>query len=513
MPYEIFIAILVASYLLLRQRFLHPPHRARFPPGPKPKLLIGNLYDIPGKRDWEVYDKWAKKYGEIVHYRIAGQSTIVLNSYKVANALLESRSSIYSDRPHLVMLRDLMGERGTALAPYGETWKKQRKLYNQRMNRRSVKQYQSIQTTCVNRLLKELLESPESYATYIRHMAGSVVVQISYGVEIPWNKFEQYVALSDRNSEAVIQAMRPGEYLVDTFPILKYMPSWIPGAQFKVIAKQTRQDLQQALDGPFREIKNNFLKGSRSPSIVSDELSRLGSTNEDEEEVDVVKVVAASIAEAGTGTTTFTTLWFILAMVLYPEVQKNAQKELDTVIGSDRLPTFEDYQSLPYIEAILKEAHRWYPVAVTGVPHFTTVEDVYEGYSIPANSVVITNNWKILRDESIYSDPWTFKPERFLPDDPKDMPPDPRLIGVFGWGRRICPGRHLADGTVWLAIVSVLALFNISKARDKNGNEIDVEYAKELSDSTFLSCPKEFPCALKPRSKDAELLIKQLDPN
>ena len=53
-------------------------------------------------------------------------------------------------------------------------------------------------------------------------------------------------------------------------------------------------------------------------------------------------------------------------MTLYPDVQKKAQEELDTLIDRDRLPTFSDRPYLPYIEAILKEAHRWYPVVILG---------------------------------------------------------------------------------------------------------------------------------------------------
>lgn len=62
---------------------------------------------------------------------------------------------------------------------------------------------------------------------------------------------------------------------------------------------------------------------------------------------------------------------FFLAMTVYPEVQRKAQVELDKVIGRSRLPSFEDRANLPYIEAIVKEVHRWLPVAALGdcLPH------------------------------------------------------------------------------------------------------------------------------------------------
>ena len=75
---------------------------------------------------------------------------------------------------------------------------------------------------------------------------------------------------------------------------------------------------------------------------------------------------------------------FILAMTLHPEVQKKAQEELDSVIGHDRLPTFEDQPELPYIQAIVNETVRFHPVAPLGAAHMSRSEDFYAGYRIPA---------------------------------------------------------------------------------------------------------------------------------
>ena len=78
-----------------------------------------------------------------------------------------------------------------------------------------------------------------------------------------------------------------------------------------------------------------------------------------------------------------TQTFFILAMTLHREVQEKAQAEIDRVIGSDRLPTFEDRRSLPYVEAVYREVLRWRPVAPLGFPHCTTADDVYNGFYIP----------------------------------------------------------------------------------------------------------------------------------
>lgn len=66
-----------------------------------------------------------------------------------------------------------------------------------------------------------------------------------------------------------------------------------------------------------------------------------------------------------------------------PDVQKKAQHEIDGVVGRDRLPTYDDWDSLPYTEAILREVLRWRPVLPLGVPHRVTADDIYKGYLIP----------------------------------------------------------------------------------------------------------------------------------
>lgn len=66
---------------------------------------------------------------------------------------------------------------------------------------------------------------------------------------------------------------------------------------------------------------------------------------------------------AGSHTTVSTLLNFILAMVLYPEVARKAREEIDRVVGTDRLPAMSDRPNLPYLECILLETFRWYPVA------------------------------------------------------------------------------------------------------------------------------------------------------
>ena len=81
-------------------------------------------------------------------------------------------------------------------------------------------------------------------------------------------------------------------------------------------------------------------------------------------------------------------------MLHFPEVMRKAQAEIDSVTGPDRMPEYEDYDSLPYIIAVGNEALRWRPVAVLGgTPHASTADDVYNDMFIPNGSTVFANLW------------------------------------------------------------------------------------------------------------------------
>lgn len=81
-----------------------------------------------------------------------------------------------------------------------------------------------------------------------------------------------------------------------------------------------------------------------------------------------------------------------------------AQRMIDEVVGKDRLPSFEDRENLPYLEAIVEEIFRWRPITSAGKPHRNMAEDEYEGYFIPKGSVIIPNHWAIGRDESVFGE-------------------------------------------------------------------------------------------------------------
>jgi cytochrome P450 len=158
---------------------------------------------------------------------------------------------------------------------------------------------------------------------------------------------------------------------------------------------------------------------------------------------------------AGSETTSTTLMWWMLAMIAFPEAQSKAQAELDSVVGRARLPTFADAPRLPYVSAIIKEVLRWRPVAPLGVPHEAIEDDWYEGMFIPKGATCVANVWQCNHDRAVFGDDADeFRPERHL-DDKGKLIPGPAETNKeghvsFGFGRRICVGKHLANESLFI---------------------------------------------------------------
>ena len=168
-------------------------------------------------------------------------------------------------------------------------------------------------------------------------------------------------------------------------------------------------------------------------------------------------------------------------MLAYPETQARAQAELDAVVGRARLPTFADYPLLPYTRAMVKEILRWRTVAPLGLPHRITEDDWYEGMFIPKGTICISNIWHMNRDPEIYGENAAhFDPARHL-DTSVDIAPGPSDAATkeghvsYGFGRRLCPGRYVANNSLFIDIAIMLWAMKIERMKDASGQLLPLD--------------------------------------
>ncbi|KAJ3550347.1 hypothetical protein NM688_g5092 [Phlebia brevispora] len=493
----LYFALIAAAVSFVWGRFFNmkPP----FPPGPPSDPILGHIRSFPRRGKTEKWYEWSKTYGDVMYFDLLGRPLVVLSSERAAVDLLEKRSVQYSDRPYSSPVHLLKWEGTLAFLPYGNAFYQQRKLFRDALAPQRCVAVREIQLRRVHKLLSNLHRNPEEVEHHIGRYAVSVVMEMTYGCGRVNADTDRYVALAKRVEED-LQAINDAAIL-DLFPLLRHLPHWLPGPSFIRYVFDTRRDHHEMKALPFEQLRQDISEGKARPSFTSTNLEQMIRTHTDTpENIELLRTASMHMWTTGSDTTWAAISTFILAMVIHPEVQRKAQDEIDRVIGSSRLPEFNDRDSLPYLECVLQECRRWHPSAPLAVPHRATEDDLYQGMFIPKGATIIANSRAITMDETVYRDPHEFCPERFLPERGEPYP----TKSFFGYGRRVCPGRYLADASIWIAAANILAVYNIRKAKDEHGRDItpDAKFTEAL-----ISHPEPFRCDIHARNSHASTLI------
>jgi cytochrome P450 len=199
-------------------------------------------------------------------------------------------------------------------------------------------------------------------------------------------------------------------------------------------------------------------------------------------------------------------------MILFPDVAQTAREELDRVCGT-RLPTLADAENLPYIRGCVKESMRWMPTAILGVPHAVIRDDEYMGFKIPKGAGVMWNVWAIHNDPRRHADPRRFDPQRYLHDTQtaaeaaNNADASKRDHFLFGAGRRLCQGMHIAERSLYLAISRLLWAFEFDPASDAEGKVVMPD-ADDLTEGMLVQ-PRPFLAKIVPRDEMKAALVKE----
>ncbi|KAF5710714.1 oxidoreductase [Fusarium mundagurra] len=459
------LASLSFSFVKHVLRSKRPP----LPPGPKGLPLLGNIRDLPppGTLEWPHWQSHKEKYGPITSVTVLGQHFVILHDRQVIMDLLETRAMKSASRPKLVFAGDIVGYDGVmGLMPYNRTFRMHRKLTATQVSPKSITRFEPIQELEILRLLKKLHQDPNSQD--LPDHLNQYVFLTAPKADAHKARNDRIVAMANLVMEEFSQATTPGAWMVDFIPWLRHIPDWIPGAGFKKTARLFRQHLLQNVQDPYQYVKDQMANGKDDVSYVAGLIKDIHRKIDLEEE-SVIAWTAASMMNAGTDTTGATLLAFFAAMLIYPNVQKKAQEEISRVTGDSRLPSFTDKPALAYITSIAQEVLRWHTLAPMGFPHMTTEDDTYRGYFIPKNTLLFPAVASLTHNPDVYHDPMEFKPERYF--EPYNEPSPSDL--VFGFGRRACPGRWIADQTLFLSIAQTLAVFKIEREVDGEGREIE----------------------------------------
>ncbi|KAK6853014.1 cytochrome P450 [Apiospora arundinis] len=536
--------ILVALITVYYYHYLITPRKQGslpLPPGPRPLPLIGNLHQAPESHPWLQYFAWGQLYGSVVHLDMLGQSVIVISSVEAAHDLLSKRGARYSDRPRMLVAAELaLKGLHMLLRPYDSRFKLHQKMEAPLLSQASSLSYRPVFDLETKQLLLDLMsgsaEAGEAVGIDCHHhferTTASSIYALVYGVRVESHAYPPLLearAIQDEFTEMA----QVGRYLVDSFPVLNRLPTFLAPWKHEAETHFRRQrglHVGNLTRGLLQHPSQATTTIPASSWNFSKEMAR--SPEAAHMSTDELAFDLGIVADAALDTTTMSMDWFVVAWLnsgsriassASSSFVEKAQGLLDRVVGRERLPTYEDRPRLLYMDAIVEELLRWRPIAAAGIPHLTKAEDSYAGYRIPAGSVMVANYWALARDPVYGEDPEAFTPERWLEESEaegggvdgtgvsrlKDLP-----SFAFGFGRRICPGRHIARHSLWLQIARLLWAFDIEKGVDTYDDEGGQGRAVPAIDplaatNGILSRPLPFRAVFKPRGPWAHDLIRR----
>ncbi|KAF9552595.1 cytochrome P450 [Agrocybe pediades] len=449
--------------------------------------------------------EWSEKYrSDVLHIEGFGKHVVILNKLEDVDELLEKRANNYSDRPVAPIIKLLGWEFNVALLGYNDQWRLHRRICQQNFRQAEAHKYHPLQIEKVHEMLQNLLDRPKEFDDHNKILSISIPLSSMYGYEAK-SLDDPCIQAADKSLIPGTTLVLPGNSFVNILPLLGKIPAWVPFTTSVRVAAEVKYWTEKMKRIPTEYVKSKFAEGKVIPSLVTEMLERKFSDGVTPEEEEAVQNIAYTVYGAASDTTIALTKSFFYLMAKHPEVQKKAQAEIDRVVGSKRLPDFEDRSSgrMPYMEALYRELQRYAAPLPLGLPHAASEDDYYKGYLIPKGARIFPNIWALTHDESKYPDPYTFMPERFL--DASGQINDDNRILAFGFGRRVCVGKYVASSTMWLMMVSVLACFDIEKPKDENGNYIEMD--DEYEEFGLLRHKGPYECSFNVRSPEARQLI------
>ncbi|KAJ7359893.1 cytochrome P450 [Mycena albidolilacea] len=485
------------------------------PPGPPTVPILGNAHIFPTEFPHYKFTEWARKYGGLFSLKIGNDTVVVLTDAAAVKELLDKRSSTTANRPPSYVGELVTDGLHMVLASFTPAWKTQRRTAAAILTPQATSKHLPIQRAEATQLLHNILHSPQSFFTDIQRYSISVIYSVLHGRRVPRYETEEVNAFitTTHDWSALLEpgAVPP----IDAIPILKLIPErW---AKWKRECKRVSTLQRARYFGLVEETRERMRRNQHNGSFMEEVLERQVELGMDDE---MTGWFGGTLLEGGTDTTSSYIQSLVLALVAYPEAQKKAHEEIDRVVGEHRMPTLEDLEQMPYIRAIISEAHRFRPVAPLAVPHATSATEEYHGYIIPKGTTIFVNMWGILHDPgkfttrshgcvqlilcplALFDNPEDFMPERYLLSENGTKPgvdgSDLKPTFFFGFGRRVCPGMYLAQNSINLNTMNLLWAFDFKPDMDTNGNPIPVDifaYRKGIA-----TAPLPFKCRITPRT-------------
>ncbi|KAE8689131.1 Kinase superfamily protein [Hibiscus syriacus] len=473
----LFIALLASLVFLSRVFIGCRCKQLKFPPGPKPWPIIGNL-NLIGTLPHRSLDKLSQRYGPLMHLKFGSYPVVIASSPAMAKEFLKSHDQVFASRPLTAAGKYVnYNYSDIGLAPYGPHLRLGRKIFmNELFNAKRLESSEYIRVEEIPAFLYHLYGLSGKPVVLVEHLFRltlSVICRMVLGNNyFGVSGADQVVSNSIVSLQEIQEIINEFFFLNGAFNI----GDWIPWLDFldlqgyKKRMKVLKKKLDRFHDHVFDEHKRK--KKELAKDFVAQDMVDLLLQLADDPDLDVkltydhLRGFTQDLIAGGTETSAITVEWAISELIKQPQL----------------------------INAIMKETMRKHPVCVLLPPHLAMEDCNVAGYDILKGTRVFVNTWSIGRDPSLWEQPEEFRPERFLGRNIDVKGTNFELL-PFGAGRRMCPGYNLGLKMIQLSLANLLHGFNWKLPDDTKAEDLSME------ETYGMTTPRKFPlvAVMEPR--------------
>ncbi|RCV40788.1 hypothetical protein SETIT_9G083600v2 [Setaria italica] len=474
----------------------------RLPPSPPAIPVLGHLH-LLGKPIHAALARLAERYGPVFSLRLGSRETVVVSSAAHARECFTEHDVCFANRPRFPSL--LLISFGGATLPmcgYGSYWRNLRRVATvQLLSAHRVSCMLPVISVEVRAMARRMFRSAAAAP------GGAARVELKRRLfEVSLSALMEVIARTktsrteaDADTDISPEAQEFMKALDVFIPLLSASNKWdylpvlrwfdVFGVRSKILAAVTARDafLRRLIDAERRRLDDD--ESEKNKSMIGVLLSLQKSEPEVYTDTTIM-ALCSSMFSGGAETTSTTAEWAMSLLLNHPEALKKAQAEIDACVGPSRLLNADDVPRLGYLQCIISETLRLYPVVPTLIPHESTADCAVGGHHVPAGTMLLVNVYAIHRDPGMWADPAAFRPERF---EAGGGAADGLFMMPFGMGRRKCPGEALALRTLGLVLGTLIQCFDWGAV----GGAAGVDMAEGVGITLPRDVPLEAMC--KPR--------------
>ena len=438
------------------------------PPGPLGLPIMGYLPFLDFKRPNLTFLELAKRYGDVFQLRMGSTKVVVVNGQRAVRQLYKSTD--FLGRPDWATHRIFTATQDNFLfTPFSLHYWIHKKLLVKAMNRFLAERSQETEEA-VHKIVRMAVDEAKKRNRQ-PFDPGTICKQVGCVLTF-YHAYERLPRIQDEEVQEAAKItydsldVSKAVSILNSLPWMRFSPTvWKPLSTCRTTFRQYReyQDKLAAVsidkyDGKIRRCLVDYL--CHEAAQLDDDDSSILTVNDD-----FIKKTSTNISFFGcVASLTAAIKWIIFLSALHPNVQNRVRDEINQKIGKARQPRFQDANILPYTTATLKEICRYVSMAVLTPFKSTTCDTELDGYFIPKGTAVAVNLYSANRDGTVFPNPDTFDPQRFLnPDGTLNADAYNDVIDS-GLGPRRCGGGQLWWLEVFTFFASMVQCCHIEQA-------------------------------------------------